>query len=47
MRAAVARVAEHGYSHVGGIGDYEGAWRMVYVRRPEGIIVSLAENLEN
>jgi hypothetical protein len=27
------------------IGEYEGAWRMAYVRGPEGIIVSLAEQL--
>jgi len=30
---------------VGGIGDYEGSWRMAYVRGPEGIIVSLAERI--
>ena len=28
-----------------GIGEYEGAWRMAYVRGPEGIIVSLAERI--
>ena len=27
------------------IGEYEGAWRMAYVRGPEGIIVSLAERI--
>jgi hypothetical protein len=26
-------------------GEYEGAWRMAYVRGPEGIIVSLAERI--
>lgn len=30
----------------GGIGEYEGEWRMAYVRGPEGIIVSLAERIE-
>jgi hypothetical protein len=30
---------------VGGICEYEGAWRMAYVRGPEGIIVSLAERI--
>ena len=30
---------------VGGIGEYEGAWRMAYVLGPEGIIVSLAERI--
>jgi hypothetical protein len=29
----------------GRIGEYEGAWRMAYVRGPEGIIVSLAERI--
>ena len=28
------------------IGEYEGVWRMAYVRGPEGIIVSLAEHIE-
>lgn len=45
LQAAVDRVAEDGYGLVGGIGEYEGAWRMAYVRGPEGIIVSLAERL--
>jgi hypothetical protein len=30
---------------VGGIGEYDGAWRMAYVWGPEGIIVSLAERI--
>jgi catechol 2,3-dioxygenase-like lactoylglutathione lyase family enzyme len=30
---------------VGGIGQYEHIWRMAYVRGPEGIIVSLAEQI--
>src|SRR4249919_4221277 len=38
-------VATEGYGLVGGIGEYEGAWRMAYVRGPEGIIVSLAERI--
>src|SRR5215469_2286791 len=37
--------ATEGYGLVGGIGEYEGAWRMAYVRGPEGIIVSLAERI--
>jgi catechol 2,3-dioxygenase-like lactoylglutathione lyase family enzyme len=45
LQAAVDRVAEDGYGLVGGIGEYEGAWRMAYARGPEGIIVSLAERL--
>jgi len=46
LRAAVDRVAAHGYRLVGGIGEYEGVWRMAYIRGPEGIIVSLAQRLE-
>ncbi len=42
---AVDWAATEGYGLVGGIGEYEGAWRMAYVRRPEGIIVSLAERI--
>jgi catechol 2,3-dioxygenase-like lactoylglutathione lyase family enzyme len=43
LRAVVDRVAKDGYGLVGGIGEYEGIWRMAYVRGPEGIIISLAE----
>ncbi len=45
IEAAVARAAELGYGLVGGIGEYEGVWKMAYVRGPEGIVVSLAERL--
>ncbi|WP_067992437.1 VOC family protein [Nocardia pseudobrasiliensis] len=47
LRAAVERVAADGYGLVGSIGEYEGVWRMAYVRGPEGIIVSLAERIQN
>lgn len=43
--AHVDRLAIDGYGLVGGIGEYEGAWRMAYVRGPEGIIVALAEQI--
>jgi catechol 2,3-dioxygenase-like lactoylglutathione lyase family enzyme len=46
LRAAVDHAAAGGYGLVGGIGEYEGVWRMAYVRGPEGIIVSLAEHIE-
>jgi hypothetical protein len=39
------RAAADGYRLVGGIGEYEGSWRMAYVRGPEEIIVSLAERI--
>ena len=45
LQAAVDLAATEGYGLVGGIGEYEGAWRMAYVRGPEGIIVSLAERI--
>jgi hypothetical protein len=45
LHAAVDRAATDGYGLVGGIGEYEGSWRMAYVRGPEGIIVSLAERI--
>ena len=45
LPAAVDWAATEGYGLVGGIGEYEGAWRMAYVRGPEGIVVSLAERI--
>jgi predicted enzyme related to lactoylglutathione lyase len=43
--AAAEWAAEAGYALVGGIGEYEGAWLMAYVRGPEGIIVALAQRI--
>ncbi len=45
LQAEVDRLAADGYGLVGGIGEYEHAWRMAYVRGPEGLIVSLAERI--
>ncbi|GAA4759193.1 VOC family protein [Nocardioides endophyticus] len=45
LQAAVDAVAADGYGLVAGIGEYEGSVRMAYVRGPEGIIVSLFEQL--
>lgn len=45
LPAAVERLAADGYGLVGGLGEYEHAWRMAYVRGPEGIIVALAERI--
>jgi catechol 2,3-dioxygenase-like lactoylglutathione lyase family enzyme len=45
LQAAIDAVAADGYELVGGIGEYEGTVRMAYVRGPEGIIVSLFEQL--
>ena len=46
LQAIVERLAEDGYGLVGGIGEYEHAWRMASVRGPEGIIISLAERID-
>jgi catechol 2,3-dioxygenase-like lactoylglutathione lyase family enzyme len=45
LQAAVDRLAADGYGLVGGVGQYENAWLMAYVRGPEGIIVALAERV--
>ncbi len=45
LRAQVDRLAADGYGLVGGVGQYENAWLMAYVRGPEGILVALAERL--
>jgi catechol 2,3-dioxygenase-like lactoylglutathione lyase family enzyme len=45
IQAAVDTAAALGYGLVGGIGEYEGAWKMVYVRGPEGIVVSLGQRI--
>ena len=36
LQAAVDWAASEGYGLVGGIGEYERAWRMAYVRGPKG-----------
>ncbi|MDQ1633477.1 MAG: hypothetical protein QOJ32_286 [Frankiaceae bacterium] len=38
-------LASDGYGLVGGVGEYENRVRMAYVRGPEGIIVSLFEQI--
>lgn len=45
LRAVVDELAADGYGLVGGIGEYENSVRMAYVRGPEGIIVSLFEQV--
>jgi catechol 2,3-dioxygenase-like lactoylglutathione lyase family enzyme len=41
----VARLAQHGAELVGEIARYEDAYRLCFVRGPEGIIIGLAEQL--
>jgi catechol 2,3-dioxygenase-like lactoylglutathione lyase family enzyme len=42
---AVARLRGHGAELVGEIAQYEDAYRLCYVRGPEGIVVGLAQQL--
>jgi len=46
LQEAVDTLAADGYGLVGGIGEYEGVWRMAYVRGPEGITVALAQRVD-
>jgi catechol 2,3-dioxygenase-like lactoylglutathione lyase family enzyme len=43
LQAILDRLAADGYRLVGGVGPYEGIWRMAAVRGPEGFIVNLPE----
>jgi catechol 2,3-dioxygenase-like lactoylglutathione lyase family enzyme len=45
LEAVVDELAMDGYGLIGGIGEYENSVRMAYVRGPEGIIVSLFEQI--
>ena len=45
LEAVVDELAVDGYGLVGGIGEYEDSVRMAYLRGPEGIIVSLFEQI--
>ncbi len=40
------RLAAEGYHLIGGVGQYEGVWRMASVRGPEGFIVNVAERID-
>ena len=46
LQGLLDRLAADGYHPVGGVGEYEGAWSMVSVRGPEGIIVSFAQRID-
>ena len=45
LQGALDQLAADGYGLVGGVGRYENAWLMAYVRGPDGIIVALAERI--
>jgi catechol 2,3-dioxygenase-like lactoylglutathione lyase family enzyme len=46
LQGILDRLVADGYHPIGGVGQYEGMWRMVSVRGPEGIIVSLAQRID-
>jgi hypothetical protein len=46
LQAILDGLAADGYRLVGGVGEYEGVWRMASVRGPEGIIVGLAQRID-
>ena len=46
LQGIVDQLIADGYRLVGGVGEYEGTWRMASVRGPEGIIVSLAQRID-
>src|SRR3982751_2462335 len=46
LQAILDRLAADGYHLVGGVGQYEGIWRMASVRGPEGFIVYLAQRID-
>jgi catechol 2,3-dioxygenase-like lactoylglutathione lyase family enzyme len=46
LQPVLDRLAADGYGLVGGVGEYEGVWRMASVRGPEGFIVNLAQRVD-
>jgi catechol 2,3-dioxygenase-like lactoylglutathione lyase family enzyme len=46
LQPILDRLAADGYHLVGGVGQYEGIWRMAAVRGPEGFIVNLAQRID-
>jgi catechol 2,3-dioxygenase-like lactoylglutathione lyase family enzyme len=45
LEAVLDELARDGYGLIGGVGEYGNSVRMAYVRGPEGIIVSLFEQI--
>src|SRR5688572_13812381 len=43
----VARLQKHGAELIGELAQYEDTYRLCYLRGPEGIIIALAEQLDN
>lgn len=45
LAAVLEWAASQGYRLIGGVGEYQGAWRMAHLRGPDGIVVSLSERI--
>jgi catechol 2,3-dioxygenase-like lactoylglutathione lyase family enzyme len=45
IQAAVDWAASEGFPVIGRVGQYEGVWKMAYLRGPDGIIVAVAERI--
>ena len=43
----IARLRKHGAQLVGEVVQYEDSYRLCYIRGPEGLLIGLAEQLEN
>jgi predicted enzyme related to lactoylglutathione lyase len=43
----LARLGAHGAQLVGEVVQYENAYRLCYIRGPEGILIGLAEELKS
>jgi catechol 2,3-dioxygenase-like lactoylglutathione lyase family enzyme len=46
LEGILGRIALDGYRPIGGVGEYEGIWRMAHVRGPEGIVVSMSQRID-
>lgn len=46
LDAALEVAARHGCHPLRGVGTYQDAWRLTYLRGPSGIIVMLAQDLQ-
>ena len=46
LQSILDRLAADGDHLVGGVGQYEGIWRMASVRGPEGVIVNVAQRID-
>jgi catechol 2,3-dioxygenase-like lactoylglutathione lyase family enzyme len=43
----IARLIKHGAQLVGEVVEYENVYRLCYIRGPEGLLIGLAEQLDN